>query len=332
MRRRDVIAGLMLSSTLGSAHAQQTKKYRIAILDPATPVEVMNESTGPEYPLWAPLFKELRRLGYVEGQNLVVERYSGRLNYTPDLARTVVATNPEVIFCLSNQIVHDLIGLTDRIPIVGLVADPIRAGLIRNMARPGGNFTGVSVDAGYDVWGKRLELLRELVPRMSTVGILVTRAQWESFFRTGFEKLAPELRVAVVGPFLERPLTEAEVRRVFAAMSQERADALYVSETAEVFVHAPLIVELAQKYRLPAVYAYRYHAQIGGLMAYDYGISDLGRIMADQIDQILKGTKPGDIPIYQAAKFTLTINMKTAKALGLTVPSSLLAQADEVIE
>jgi putative tryptophan/tyrosine transport system substrate-binding protein len=99
-----------------------------------------------------------------------------------------------------------------------------------------------------------------------------------------------------------------------------------------VFVHAPLIVELAQKYRLPAVYAYRYHAQIGGLMAYDYGISDLGRIMADQIDQILQGRKPGDIPIYQAAKFTLTINMKTAKALGLIVPSSLLAQADEVIE
>jgi putative tryptophan/tyrosine transport system substrate-binding protein len=332
VKRRDVIAGLLASSTMGSAHAQQTKKYRIAILDPATPVEVINDSTGPEYPLWGPLFKELRRLGYVEGQNLVVERYSGRSNYTPDLARTVVASNPDLIVCVTNFVAHDLITMTDKIPIVGIAADPIRFGLTHNMARPGGNFTGVSPDAGYDVWGKRLELLRELVPRMSTVGILVTRAQWESFFRTGFEKLAPELGVVVVGPFLERPLTEAEVRRVFAAMSQERADALYVSETAEVFVHAPLIVKLAQKYRLPAVYAYRYHAQLGGLMAYDYGISDLGRIMADQIDQILKGTKPGDIPIYQAAKFTLTINMKTAKALGLAVPTSLLARADEVIE
>jgi putative tryptophan/tyrosine transport system substrate-binding protein len=332
MRRREVISGLLVAATIGRAHAQQTKKYRIAILDPATPVDVMNESTGQEYPLWAPLFKELRRLGYVEGQNLVVERYSGRENYTPDLARTVVASNPDLIFCVTNFVAHDLITMTDRIPVVGIAADPIRYGLINNMARPGGNFTGVSPDAGYDVWGKRLELLRELVPRMSTVGILVTRAQWESFFRTGFEKLAPALRVAVVGPFLERPLTEAEVRRVFAAMSQERADALYVSETAEVFVHAPLIVELAQRCRLPAVYAYRHQAQIGGLMAYDYGLSDLGRIMADQIEQIFKGTKPGDIPIYQAEKFTLTINMKTAKALGLTVPASLLARADEVIE
>jgi putative tryptophan/tyrosine transport system substrate-binding protein len=331
MRRRDVIAGLMASSTLGSAHAQ-TKKYRIAILDPATPVEVMNESTGPEYPLWAPLFKELRRLGYVEGQNLVAERYSGRENYTPDLARKVVATNPDLIFCVGNLIAHDLIATTDRIPIVGLVADPIRSGLTRNMARPGGNFTGVSVDAGYDVWGKRLELLRELVPRMSTVGVLTVRVAWERFYRTGFEKLAPELGIAVVGAVLEQPVTEEEFRRVFTAMLKEHADALYVTETAEVFIHAPLVIELAQKYRLPAVYNYRYHAQIGGLMAYDYGLSDLGRIVADQIDQILKGTKPGDIPIYQAAKFTLTINMKTAMALGLTVPSSLLAHADEVIE
>jgi putative tryptophan/tyrosine transport system substrate-binding protein len=333
MKRRDVIAGLLVSSTLGSAHAQQIKKYRIAILDPATPVEVMNESTGPQYPLWAPLFKELRRLGYVEGQNLLVERYSGRLNYTPDLARTVVASNPDLIFSVTNFVAHDLITMTDRIPIVGIAADPIRFGLARNMARPGGNFTGVSPDvAGYEVWGKRLELLRELVPRMSTVGLLVTRVQWESFFRIGFEKLEPEFGIAVVGPFLERPLTEEEFRRVFAAMSQEGADALFVSEIAEVFVHKPLIVELAQKYRLPAVYAYRYDAQIGGLMAYDYGLSDLGRIMADQIDQILKGTKPGDIPIYQAEKFTLTINVKTANALGLTVPASLLARADEVIE
>jgi putative tryptophan/tyrosine transport system substrate-binding protein len=332
MKRRDVIAGLMLSSTMGRVHAQQTNKYRIAILDPGTPVEVMNESTGPEYPLWGPLFKELRRLGYVEGQNLLVERYSGRSNYTPDLARTIVGNNSDLIFCLSNQVAHDLIATTDRIPIVGLVADPIRSDLTRNMARPGGNFTGVSIDAGYDVWGKRLELLRDMVPRMSTVGVLTVRVGWERFYRTGFEKLAQGLGIAVVGPFLEKPVTEEEFRRVFAAMLKGRADAVYVTENSEVFIHAPLVIELAQKYRLPAVYNYRYHAQIGGLMAYDYGLSDLGRIVANQIDQILKGTKPGDIPIYQAEKYTLTINLKTAKTLGLTVPPSLLARADEVIE
>jgi putative tryptophan/tyrosine transport system substrate-binding protein len=332
MKRRSFIAGLSLATTIASAHAQQTKKYRIAILDPATPVEVMNESTGPEYPLWGPLFKELRRLGYVEGQNLVVERYSARSDYTPDLARKVVATNPDLIFCLENLIAHDLIATTDRIPIIGLVADPIRYGLTRNMSRPGGSFTGVSVDAGYDVWGKRLELLRELVPRMSTVGVLTVRVAWERFFRTGFEKLAPELGIAVVGAVLERPVTEEKFRHAFTAMLKEHADALYVTETADVFIHAPLVIELAQKYRLPAIYNYRYHAQIGGLMAYDYGLSDLGRIVADQIDKVLAGIKPGDIPIYQAEKFTLTINLQTAKALGLTVPASLLARADEVIE
>ncbi len=115
-------------------------------------------------------------------------------------------------------------------------------------------------------------------------------------------------------------------------MSEAHADALYVPAEPEVFVKTPLAIELAQESRLPAVYLYRYWAQIGGLMAYDYGLGDTGRIFAGQIDQILKGTKPGDIPVYLAQHFTLSINLKTANALGLTVPPSLLAQADEVIE
>ena len=158
------------------------------------------------------------------------------------------------------------------------------------------------------------------------------RAVYESYGKPYVEKVAKELGITVVGPFLEKPVTELEVRRVLAAMSEERVDAVYVNDLVEVWVNTPLVVRLAREFRLPAIYVYRYWTQIGGLMSYDYGLSDLGRIAADQIDQILKGMKPGDIPIYQQQKFTLSINLKTANALGLTIPTSLFASADEVIE
>jgi putative tryptophan/tyrosine transport system substrate-binding protein len=175
-------------------------------------------------------------------------------------------------------------------------------------------------------------LLREMVPKMSRVGILTVRLVYESLGKPYVEKLAKELGITVVGPFLEKPVTEAEIRRVLAAMSEDRVDALYVSDLAEVWVHTPLAIRLVQEYRLPAIYVYRFCAQIGGLMAYDQGLSDMGRVLADQIDEVLKGAKPGDIPVWQAQKFTLSINLKTAKTLGLTIPTSLLAGADEVIE
>jgi putative tryptophan/tyrosine transport system substrate-binding protein len=334
MRRRDFTVGLVLAAVaVGTARAQpSTKRYRIAILDPATPVKVMSEATGPEYPLWGPLFTELRRLGYVEGQNLVVERYSGQGHYSPDLARAVVSSNPNLIFAEPNRVVRDLLALTDTIPIVGVVGDPVRTGIVTNLARPGGNFTGISVDAGPTVYGKRLELLREIVPSMTRVGFLATRYSWEGFFRAPVENAAKQLGISIVGPFLELPVTEAEFRPTIAAMSKGRANALFVSDVVEVFANAPLVIQLALEYRLPSIYGYRYFAKIGGLMAYDYGLSDLGRIAADQIDKVLNGMKPGDIPIYQAEKFTLSINLNTARALDITISDSLLAHADEVIE
>jgi putative tryptophan/tyrosine transport system substrate-binding protein len=334
MRRRDFTVGLVLAAAaFDIARAQPSaKRYRIATLDPATPVKVMNEATGPEYPLWGPLFTELRRLGYVEGQNLIVERYSGQGHYSPDLAREVVSTNPDLIFAEPNRVVHDLLTMTDTIPIVGVVGDPVRTGIVTNLAHPGANFTGISVDAGPTVYGKRLELLREIVPSMSRVGFLATRYSWDGFFRAPVETAAKQLGISVIGPFLELPVTEAELRQTIAAMSKGGANALFATDVVEVFVNAPLVIQLAQEYRLPAIYGYRYFAKIGGLVAYDYGLSDLGRIAADQIGKILDGMKPGDIPIYQAEKFTLSINLNTARALGITIPPSLLARADEVIE
>jgi putative tryptophan/tyrosine transport system substrate-binding protein len=328
MRRRKFIGGLLLAATVGQARAEAAKTFRIAILDSITPVEVMNESAGPYYPLWRPLFLELRRLGYVEGQNLTVERY-GIKEYSPDLVRKVVGGHPDVIFDdAGNAGVHELMSATSTTPIVAIFTS-VPSALIASLAQPGGNLTGINIDPGDEFVGKRLELLREMLPNRSKVGFLATREIWKSI-NTGLEKAAKRLGVTVVDLFLETPVSEATVRRFFEEVSKERVDALYV--TGSVWAFMPLVIQLAQAYRLPAMYIYSYFAQVGGLIAYDIGISDLGRVLADQIANILRGTKPGDIPIYQAEKFTLTINMKTAKALGLTVSPSLLTGADVVIE
>jgi putative tryptophan/tyrosine transport system substrate-binding protein len=330
MRRRRFIGGLLLAATTRHARSEPAKTYRIAIFDPITPVEVMNEAAGPQYPLWGPLFTELRRMGYAERNNLTVERY-GINEYTPDLARKVVGGHPDVIFANQSRAVHDLTTATKTIPIVGLFGfDPVRAGLVSNFARPGGNLTGVSVNTGHNLSEKPLEQLREMIPSMSKVGLLATRFTWENTFRAPVEQASKALGVTVVGPFLETPVTSANIRQVLAAMSKERVDAVYV--TSDVWRDMPLVITLAQEFRLPAAYPNSYFAQIGGLMAIDVDIPQLGRVVADQMAQILKGTVAGDIPVYQIEKFTLTINMKTAKALGLAVPASLLVRADKVIE
>jgi putative tryptophan/tyrosine transport system substrate-binding protein len=325
MRRRKFIGGLFLAATMGQARAEAAKTYRIAIFDPITPVEVMNESAGPHYPLWSPMFKELRRLGYVEGQNLTLERY-GIKEYSPDLARKVVASRPDVIFADQNTGVRDVMAATKTIPIVGIM---VQSNQDQNLAHPGHNLTGCSAVLGIEFTGKRLQLLREMVPGLSTVGLLATQRTWERDFKPSIEGVAKPLGITVVGPFLES-LTTDELRGIFAAMSKDHVEALYV--TADLWRDMPEVIQLAQEFRLPATYPNRYFAQIGGMMAYGMDIPQLGRVSADQIAQILKGTRAGDIPIYQAEKFDLTINMKTAKALGLTVPGSLLASADEVIE
>jgi putative tryptophan/tyrosine transport system substrate-binding protein len=330
MRRRVFIGGLLAAATMGQTRASAAKTYRIAIFDPVTPVEVINESAGPYYPLWRPLFTELHRLGYVEGQNLIVERY-GIKEYSPDLARKVVAGHPDLIYADGTTAVHDVTTATKTIPIVGsVIIDPVHTRQVSSLARPGGNFTGTSVNAGYDFYGKRLELLREMVPNMSKVGFLVSRFSWENFYKPIIQKLSKDTGVTVVGPFLETPVTSADIRQVLAAMSKEHVDAVNV--TPDVWRDMPLVLQLAQAFRLPTLYPYSYFAQIGGLMATDIDIPQMGRVLADQMGQILRGTKPGDIPIFQIETFRLTINMKTAKALGLTVPASLLARADEVIE
>jgi putative tryptophan/tyrosine transport system substrate-binding protein len=332
MRRREFIAGLLVAATLRHARAQQPAKvHRLAIIATALPVTDITETSSLR--LYRALFQELRRLGYVEGRNLIVERYSGegRTEHFAELARVVVRSKPDLILASTNIWVQLLKPLTDTIPILGIMAEPVAYGLVTSLAHPGGNVTGFSVDAGPEIATKRLELLKEALPRASRVGFLGRRVPGNPYEKPR-QEAAQSLGIFLLAPRLEGTLQETEYRRVFEAMAQEHADALYVGIDPENIANRRLIVELAEKNRLPTIYPYREFVEIGGLMAYAVDLVDLFTRVAGYIDHILKGVSPGDIPVDQPAKFELLVNVKAANAIGLTIPPALVLRADEVIE
>jgi putative ABC transport system substrate-binding protein len=335
LKRRDfvtLLGGAATAWPLAARAQQPANVHRIALVRPSGPVADMSEAG--DSPLYLALFEELRRLGYVERQNLIVERYSGegrQARYT-ELAREVVSTKPHLIFVASSALVLIFKAVTDTIPIVGSMADPVAFGIVSNLARPGGNITGVSVDAGLEIWAKRLQILQELVPSAAKVGYLHLRSSGDLAQGRAMQEAARQLGISLSGPLLENPIQETEYRRVLEAMSHEHLDGLIVSDVADNFTYRRLIVSLVEIARLPTVYPYRTYFDEGGLMVYGSDPAALYRLAARYIDQILRGAKPGEIPIHLESKFELLINLKVAKALGLTVPTSLLVRANEVIE
>jgi putative ABC transport system substrate-binding protein len=334
MRRREFIAGLMFAAAMGRAQAQQTGKvYRIAFAHPSAPVADQNRASKGSIAIPA-IFEELIRLGYVEGRNLLIERYSGEgraANY-PDLARQIVSRNPDLIIAIGNNIVLDVKAATSTIPIVGIFGRPVENGIVPSLARPGGNITGVSVDVGSDIWLKRTQLLKEAVPQITRMGFLESRESRERYRATLGREQELKNSVSIVGPPFERPTDEQEYQRVFAALAQEGAEGLVVTEESENTTYRRLIAELAAKGRLPTIYPFRQYVEAGGLMSYGIDSSDVGHRIADLADKILKGAKPADIPIFQPTYFELIINLKTAKTLGIELPPLLVARADNVIE
>jgi putative tryptophan/tyrosine transport system substrate-binding protein len=339
MRRREFIAVLTFAAAMGRAQAQQTGKvYRIAFGHPTVPVADQNQASKGSFAVPA-FFEELTRLGYVEGRNLLIERYSGegRAAHYPDLARQIVSRKPDLIIAFSGRFVLDVKAATSTIPIVGMFADPIALGIVPSLARPGGNITGISVDVGMDQWLKRVQLLKEAVPQITRLGILDTRDVRESDIgkkvHSAIEREnALKNSFSIVGPPLEHPTDEHDYQRVFAALAQDGAEGLLVYDQPENLTYRTLIVELAAKGRLPTIYPYRQFVEAGGLMSYGIDVSDLGHRVADLADKILKGAKPGDIPIFQPTHFELSINLKTAKTLGIELPPLLVVRADNVIE
>jgi putative ABC transport system substrate-binding protein len=332
MRRRDFITALGTAATWSlAARAQQPAKMkRIAIVFPSAKVSEITMSGPPRYRAF---FEELSRLNYVEGQNLGVERYSGegQPERYAELARDVVNTHPDLILVGGARLSLDFKMATTTIPIVTIVIDPIAVGLVASIARPGGNITGVTIAAGLEIIGKRMGLLVEAMPKLSTVGYLTSRRFWEDPRGAAAREAAKRAGIAL-SPAMLVNFDDTEYQRVFRSMEQDRADAFMISDEPEHITYRATIVQLAAKDRLPAIYPFRDYVEVGGLMAYSIDQAAMFRRIANLIDKILKGANPGDIPFYQPTKYELSINLKTAKALGLEMPAMLLARADELIE
>jgi putative tryptophan/tyrosine transport system substrate-binding protein len=275
----------------------------------------------------------LRERGWVEGQSIAIEFLwaEGQLERLPNLAAELVRLKVDVIVAIGGTPVSLAAKrATDTIPIVMAVgADPVGTGLVASLAQPGGNITGLTLFAP-GLEGKRLELLKEAVPGMSRVAVVSNPVN------PAAARMVRETEVAAEA--LRIPLQLLEVRDpgefegAFAAATSAQADALIVLPDPMLTAQRTRIVELATKHRLPAMYGFREDAEAGGFMAYATDYPDLLRRAAAFVDKILKGTKPADLPVEQATKFELIINLKTAKALGLTLPPLLLFQADEVIQ
>ena len=332
MRRREVLllAGVFAASAAPMVQPQTlAKQFRIAIADPAWTAEMWRQ-----LPLYRPLFPELRRFGLVEGQNLVVEYFTaeGQIDRYDDLARRVVERDPDVIVCLTGDLVPTLIKETRTIPIVAFMANPVQVGSVSNLAQPGGNLTGVSIYTGIEIEGKRLQLLKEAVPQATRVAVLNTRKEpvWGTW-QPKLHEYAEKLGMSVSEVLLRDP-SPPEIERGFAELARDRPDALLLGPEPALGRHARLITQWAEENRLPAIYPYASYADHGALMIYTFDPADLARQVADDVHHVLHGAKPGDIPIYQATRFKLMLNLSAAKAIGLTFPLALLAAADEVIE
>jgi putative ABC transport system substrate-binding protein len=319
MRRRDVITilgGMAMTWPL-AARAQQTRPARLGVL-----------LVGNREP-FSRLFSEgLRDLGYTDGQNIKIEFRSaeGKLSRLPELAAEFVRLKVDIIVASETPAVQAAKRATSEIPIVMAPSgDPVGTGLIASLARPGGNVTGLSA-ATAELAGKSLELIREIMPAASRVAALADPTN--PFTKPFLEQI--NLAAQTIGIAIQIVMVRGteEFDAAFKEMSSKRIEAVIVQPTLP---RAP-IVELVQKHRIPAVSGNRAFADAGGLMSYAGSLADRYRNAAPYIDKILKGAKPADLPVQQPTKFELVINLRAARALGLTVPPTLLARADDVIE
>jgi putative ABC transport system substrate-binding protein len=298
-------------------------------------VGILRPTAAPSSPtdqMAAGIPTALRELGYVEGRNLVVERRwaGGDPERLPVLARELLQAKVDVIVTVGAQATRAVSQATSTVPIVMYGnLDPVALGLVSSLARPGGNVTGVLIAPGGTLAAKRLELLKLAVPRATRFAFLAPasypafRAQVQETL-TAAAALGIELRVTEV--------RDGDYAGAFAAIAAQRPGGLLVGAHTYFVRDRAQIIDLAARHRLPAMYEWREQVEDGGLMAYSTSLNGLYRRVASYVDRILKGARPGDMPLEQPTKFELVINQKTAKALGLTIPQSLLLRADEVIQ
>ena len=309
----------------GAARAQAPAKvYRVGYIVVASAKEQAHLTRAFE--------DGMRELGYVEGRNVVYERRfaDGDQGRLPELAAELVKRDVDVIVTGANPVIAVVKRATTTIPVVmGISRDPVGAGFIASYARPGGNITGLAADPMPDVLGKDLEVFKEILPRAQRVALLWNPVPpGADTYRSVAETAARRLGVAMqIVEVRERNDLEA----AFDAMVRERADGVWVLPDPLTFTARRQVVALSMKHRLPSVYWQREYVDSGGLVSYGSSVATAFRRAAWYVDRILKGAKPGDLAVEQAAKFELVVNLGTAKALGLVIPQSLLLRADEVI-
>jgi len=319
-----VLTALLLATPLAARAQEATSRALVAF------VGAESASTNQHF---LDAFRQgMRERGYVEGQNLTIEAQwaEGRSERFAEIIGELVRLQARVIVTVRQPAALAAKAVTTVTPIVFIAGDPLGSGLVPSLARPSGNLTGLSIFLGEDFSGKWLELLKEAVPKASRVAVLWNPTNpLNVVYLTVLRGVARKLGVT---------LQSAEVRDpsgfdgAFASMSRERAQALVVVIDPLTVRYRARIAELAAKNRLPAMYGFREFADAGGLMAYGANLADLCRRAADYVDKILKGARPADLPVEQPTKFELVINLKAAKALGITIPPSLLVRADHVIQ
>ena len=328
-RLKKVIGGLLCLSVLATvpvAEAQQPSKMaRVGYLEFG--------SAAPGTPHLEAFRRGLRELGWHEGQNLAIDvRYAdGKQDRLPAFATDLVRLKVDVIFASATPAALAAKQATTTIPIViGFVADPVGSGLVPRLARPGGNITGWTHLAGLELNAKRLEILKEAVPEAARVGALWNPANpIHGPSLKVIEAAASGLKIQIFPIGVRDP---RELEDAFSAMTRERLQGLTVPPDGLFLAQRAQIIDLAAKHRIPTMYGVRELAQAGGLMAYGVNLPEMYRHGAFFVDRILKGAKPGDLPVERPTKFELMINLKTAKTLGLTIPQTLLIRADKLIE
>jgi len=328
MDRRAFLAtmtGSLLAAPLAAEGQQMASRPRIGWLGTSSP-------SDPRAARYLSAFQQgLRELGYVEGQNIAIEfRWAeGKYDRLAGLAAELVRLTVNVLMAGTQAAIQAAKHATETIPIVMVASDPVAAGFVVSLARPGGNITGVSMMSA-EVIGKQLEMLKEVVPRVSRVALLGNptnpgNAQWVRDAQDAARALSVRLQ-----PLEARD--PSEIDNAFTEMTREQAGAVVILNDTMLSDNRIRIADHAVRRRLPTVFGLSEYAEVGGLLTYEADRADRWRRAATFVDKILKGAKPGDLPVEQPTKFELIINLKTAKALGLTIPPSLLQRADQVIE
>jgi len=321
-----VVGGAILVVPLAAYGQQAGKLYRIGLLGGSPP----NSPGGRR--AWEGFFQGLRELGYVEGQNIVIEGrwYGERTDRLPSLVGELVQLKVDVIVAGAAPAPEAARRATPTIPIVmANHNDPVGSGLVATLARPGGNVTGMSTLSS-ELIGKRLQLFKEAIPGISRVAVLSNPTVPSHALEVKEAKVAAGLLKLQLQLFEAR--APGDFAGAFSAMAKERADGVIIITSAMFYAERTRIAKLAAASRVPTIYAAKEFADVGGLMTYGIDLHESFRRAAGYVDKILKGAKPADLPVEQPTKLELVINLKTAKALGLTIPQSLLVRADEIIQ